>query len=200
MKPSQDAMFFDQKLQDPKYWNMLWIEHGMDTVVEKLKSLLPVWSEIFEYGAGRWRNAIPLSENWNQVTAQDIVQRAVTDLMEMARSKNICINPLVWDAREVKHDKSYDAFVIIRMLHFLPKREAISVIQNMKTHTKVGGYNACVVFSEDLAKDKGFYFPTREEFLEQYTWWKIIFEDTKIKKMTEWREMPRFSMLLQRVE
>jgi 2-polyprenyl-3-methyl-5-hydroxy-6-metoxy-1,4-benzoquinol methylase len=199
MQLSQDAQYHTQKFQEPKYWDMLSVDNGTDMVVRELMKVLPSWSEVFEYASGRWRNAIPLSEKWHHVIAQDIVQQLVSDLIETAKTKHLSIETLVWDAREIAHHRSYDALVIVRMIHFLQEADAISVIQKMKTHTKVGGYNACVIFSQDPTKDNGFYFPTREEFLEQYVWWKIIFEDAKMVKMVEWAEMPRFSMLLQRV-
>jgi hypothetical protein len=55
----------EQKLRqgDRKLWDNLDPEsYEMDPVVRKLTEKLPKKSSIFEYGAGRGRNALPLAE------------------------------------------------------------------------------------------------------------------------------------------
>lgn len=49
------------KYENPNYWNMMDPEQGPDRVVEQLLGLLPKTSHVFEYGAGRGRNALPLA-------------------------------------------------------------------------------------------------------------------------------------------
>lgn len=66
---------------DFKTWNLLDPDtHSPDPVVMKLGELLPVGSSVFEYGAGRGRNALPLLAKGFRVSAQDAWGDALEDL------------------------------------------------------------------------------------------------------------------------
>jgi 2-polyprenyl-3-methyl-5-hydroxy-6-metoxy-1,4-benzoquinol methylase len=189
--------YHNQKLNVSQYWDMLDIGNWADIVTQELIKILPSWSSIFEYGAGRWRNAIPLVEKWHYVTAQDIANRAILDLVNTINGRHLTIKTIVWDARDIEHDQMYDVFMIIRMLHFLPVDDVLQIIRNIKSYTRIGGYNVFVIFSNNPTSNN--YFPSREIFLDLYKDWKIVFENSEISKTSEWKEMPRFSIILQKL-
>lgn len=49
------------KYEHAEYWDMMDPAHGPDEIVDVLINILPEKSSVFEYGAGRGRNALPLA-------------------------------------------------------------------------------------------------------------------------------------------
>ena len=63
---------------DATRWNMLDPSSNKpDSIVTILHDVLPRGSRIFEFGAGRGRNAIPLAKGGMQVSVQDMSDKAI---------------------------------------------------------------------------------------------------------------------------
>ncbi len=150
-------------------WMMLDPDHGPDNVVVELGQLLKPGSTVFEFGAGRWRNAIPLSKSLMNVSVQDSWKTAIQDLAENAQKNNYSITTEASFAQEQELSGLFDACVCIRLLHFLSPVDARKVIRNMQDHTKPWGWNVLSFFTDETPHSKEYFFPSLEDMKDIYT-------------------------------
>jgi hypothetical protein len=85
---------------------------------------LPADATIFEYGTGRGRNLIPMLQAGFTVHAQDIWTEAIDDVV--SNTREYVDKLILHKSNAVSHriTQAYDAFVCIRLLHFLKTYEA----------------------------------------------------------------------------
>lgn len=151
------------------YWSMLDPSiHAPDAIVMDLVKLLKSGSTVFEFWAGRWRNAIPLSKSGMRVSVQDMWEAAMKDLQESAQKNNYSITTETSLAQEHKLSELFDACVCIRLLHFLSRADARKVIQTMQDHTKSWGWNMLSFFTDETMHSKEYFFPSLEEMKNVY--------------------------------
>jgi 2-polyprenyl-3-methyl-5-hydroxy-6-metoxy-1,4-benzoquinol methylase len=150
------------EIMDPK-------NNQMDPVVRKMIERLPPGASVFEYGAGRGRNAIPLMQSGFAVHVQDIWGAAIDDLIATASQLSHSILASKSHAAEHELTDSYEAFVCIRLLHFLKPEEAWTVIENMQSFTYPGGYNAFSFFIDQTVHGPEFFYPSIQELEAYYT-------------------------------
>ena len=156
------------KYQNQSYWDMMDLSQGVDPVVSLLMEKLPSGS-IFEYGAGRGRNTIPLTQAGYTVHAQDIAELPLLDLKKRADELRLDIQLTQSEASQHVLTQNYDALICLRVLHFLERQDALQVISQMQSHTNTGGMNALVVFinesphgSTEYVTDPFFSFGRRD--------------------------------------
>lgn len=99
--------------------------------------------------------------------------------------------------------QQYDAFLCIRLLHFLGSIEnAWTVVHKMQEHTKPGGFNAINFFTAQTIHKPEFFFPTVEEMIEAYAGWEICYQPptrvNEISATTSGRPMYQQSILFQK--
>lgn len=75
----------------------------------------------------------------------------------------------------LERDKRYDMITAFFILHFLSNTDANRIIEDMKEHTEVGGYNflACLSKKDETYRKDRFY-PNSSELKKLYSDWKII--------------------------
>ena len=100
-------------------------------------------------------------------------------------------------------EKDFDAFICIRVLHFLRIHNAQSVIRNMQKYTKEWGYNVLQVFLEQTEHHPEYFFPTLEHIKELYKWWTLILKTEIIAsektETTNGRIMYQIGILFQKL-
>ena len=90
--------------------------HGVDKSVTLLMQRLPLGASIFDIGAWEGRNSIPLAQAGYQIMVAD---KKLTKLRSEAILQNIHLQYYEGDITKYIFDQTYDAFVCMRVLHFL---------------------------------------------------------------------------------
>ena len=180
--------------------SILSLSHGMDPIVTLLTENLPKESSIFDVGAGHGRNSIPLAQMGYRVSTSDL---SLTTLRTNALIRNLCIEYYEWDILNHSFDWEYDAFVCMRVLHFLESDEAKYIIQKMQNHTKPGWFNALTFFTDATPHNPKWFFPNLEDVTTLYCDWRLLIVSDPItsspSETTWWREMVSVSCLFQKI-
>lgn len=108
-----------------------------------------------------------LAEKGFIVDAVDISQEVLFSI----KHKNI--NKIQADLNEFKIKERYDIILALGILHFLSKRKAIELINQIKEKTKIQGINIIDAFQTNLNKD---------DLKKLYTGWKILESESYIDK------------------
>lgn len=154
-----------------------------DLIVQKLLDLLPLWATTFEYGAWKWRQSLFLAKNGVQVHIQDKNEDFLKIIETICIERNLSNITIEKPSEAQNHtlENDFDAFLCIRLLHFLEKQDAEKVIRNMQKHTKLGWYNVLQIFLEQTEHQAQYFFPDISEITGLYKWWYII-SQTEVHK------------------
>jgi len=159
---------------------MLDPQNGPDPIILTLIRELAPNSLVFEYGAGLGRNAIPLAAAGHRVQVQDLRQELLTELKSKI-TPDLKIETLhAGDAAEHKLRGTYNAFSIIRLLHFLETDDAWKLLERVLMHTESSGLHSLAFFTDESEKpetdlERPFY-PSVEEVKNHYEGWQQIGE------------------------
>ncbi len=130
--------------------------------------------KVLDLGAGLGRNSIILAERGFDVTAVDKNKDNLKKLKGKINEKGLKIKIVGKDIRRFLPKEKYDVILSSYVLHFLDKKNVDKVIEVIKSHTKKGGLNVILVFTEDNP-DKGFpYLFKRDELKKYYSGWDIF--------------------------
>ncbi|PCI18911.1 hypothetical protein COB64_04565 [Candidatus Wolfebacteria bacterium] len=132
-----------------------------------------------DLGAGQGRNSLFLASHGFSVEAVDSSSVAIQKIKEQSKKENIKIDAHVSDISELELSKEYDAIISTLVLHHLASDKAISLIENIKEHTKVGGVNVITLFTKEgdfytIDKEKGTFYADRGQLKDMYSDWEII--------------------------
>ena len=131
-----------------------------------------------DLGCGHGKNSIYLAEKGFKVTAIDVSYYSIKE----ARKLSNLVEWKVRDMKKIKCDKDkYDLVILTGSLHCLSTIDEIrSVMDNVKSSTKIGGYNVISVFNngvQDLSGHSLKFKPLllgHDEYVDLYKDWKII--------------------------
>lgn len=165
---------------NPAAIRMLSPEHGPDPIILALIQELAPNSLVFEYAAGLGRNAIPLALAGHRVQVQDLRQELLTELKSKI-TPELKIEVLhAGGALEHKLRGNYNAFSVIRLLHFLETDDAWAIMERMLMHTESSGLHALAFFTDESGKPKTSlekpFYPSIEEVRSHYNGWQQIGE------------------------
>jgi 2-polyprenyl-3-methyl-5-hydroxy-6-metoxy-1,4-benzoquinol methylase len=150
------------KITDPE-------KNSYDPVTRKLIEKLDPESTVFEYWCWRWRNILPLLDNWHTIYAQDVWGTALDDIKKRIKERENQAYLFKGNAEEHTHSVQYDAMMCLRMLHFLEIRDAMIVIWNMMKYTKPGWYNVHSLYLSQTKHNSQFFFPEVDKFINLYS-------------------------------
>lgn len=133
---------------DPGYKVILSIENGMNPSVTLLAQKLNPGAVVCEIGVGEGRDAIPLADQDFIIHVQDFDSEKYPKLLENITEKNAermisgkaPLNIRVdapCDAKDYNMTQDYDAIISVRMLHFMERENALSVIGKIQKNTNV---------------------------------------------------------------
>lgn len=71
------------------------------------------------------------------VHVQDVAMKPINDLAAVSRENGLDISINVGNASEHLLAMNYDAILCLRVLHFMESSDAWTVLENMKSHTKL---------------------------------------------------------------
>ena len=148
------------------------------------KSFLPN-SEIIDLGCGTGADSLFLSMNNFSVSAVDNSDVAISKLITQKNKLNLAtLKPICDDINNFKIvDGKYDVIICRNVLNFLNKKNALKLINKIKSSCKSGAYIIIDVFTKNdpsfLNKNKFDCYFEEQELLEIFSGFKIInfFED-----------------------
>jgi tellurite methyltransferase len=120
-----------------------------DEIVE-LQPSLPKHASVLDLGCGDGRNALFLARHGCRVHAVDISPAAIAKLAALADREDLQIVARVADLREYRFEDRYDLVIAHGCLHLLERMHWTRLLAQSKEHTRPGGYNVMVVFTDML--------------------------------------------------
>jgi tellurite methyltransferase len=113
--------------------------------------LLPRGASVLDLGCGEGRNALYLAEKGFQVQAVDISVVGLEKLNQLAQRRGLSVATQAEDMRHYAFAQSYELVLAHGSLHLIEREHWTRLIHEIKAHTRTGGYNVLVVFTDRLA-------------------------------------------------
>ena len=172
---------------------------GPSIEIVDLAGQLSTGYSILDLGCGDGRNALFLAEKGCSVTCVDFSEEALKRLHYFAELKGLAIETYQRDLCNYNFINDYDLIIAHGVLHFLKQDCWTRLIEDMKIHTRIGGYNVVAVFTdripaaEHVKERVGDLFKEGELF-ELYADWHIVAKKSYIKEENppdqEWHQHP----------
>lgn len=140
---------------------------------------LPPEATVLDLGCGEGRNALFLAEQGCRVTAVDISEAGIRKLQHRASKQGLIIRAEVEDLEGYAITGFYDLIVAHGVLHLLRPASRNVLLERMQAHTRPGGFNVAVAFTDalpppqDLAPFTVGLFREGELF-ERYDGWRTV--------------------------
>lgn len=146
--------------------------------IVELAAVLPTGARALDIGCGDGRNALCLAEHGVEVDAFDLSLAAIRKLRSRARATEGRLRAWVQDVQTFSFRREYELIVLHGVLHLIERQVWCSVLESVRRHTKSGGWNVVVVFTDRLAAppDLAAHMrgPFKEgELREQYSGWSV---------------------------
>lgn len=133
---------------------------------------------VLELGAGDGRHSRFLAEKGFAVTAWDTSQEKLDTLNRLAKEKGLSIQTKAKKISDLGSlDHNFDVLVCTYVLHHLSRKDARLLIEEMQTHTNIGGLNTIAAFTEngDFYRDN----PETENFYLQENELKRLYPESE---------------------
>ena len=118
--------------------------------LHELVRLLPQGAKALDLGCGEGRNALFLAENGLDVTAVDLSAGGIRKLKHQAAAQGLSLRTEVADMRDYPFRERFDLIVAHGCLHLVERVCWRSLLFRFKEHTRRGGYNVVVVFTDTI--------------------------------------------------
>ena len=118
--------------------------------IAELAHCLPPQSRVLDLGSGEGRNALFLAAAGHHVSAVDISAAALSKLKQRAVQENLRIRVTQQDLCHDEIEGEYELIIAHGCLHLLPPPCRDRVLSDIKAHTREGGYNVVVVFTDEV--------------------------------------------------
>jgi tellurite methyltransferase len=119
--------------------------------IVELANALPRGAVVLDLGCGEGRHAVFLAERGFDVTAVDISEHGIAKVRSLAAQGGFGLRALTANMRNYELDRDYDLIISHGCLHLIERENWTKVLQRFKTHTRAGGYNVVVVFTDRIA-------------------------------------------------
>lgn len=120
-----------------------------DEIVE-LASILPPHARVLDLGAGDGRNSLFLAAAGHLVTAIDISPAAIAKLNGSAAREGLSITAEIRDLCAYRIEGEYELIIAHGCLHLLERQCRNQLVEQMKAHTAIDGYNVVAVFTDSI--------------------------------------------------
>lgn len=148
---------------------------------------LPPNAKVLDLGCGEGKNSFYLAKKGFDVTCVDISKEGIKKLQNFAKKEKLKIKAYVSDAELYLNScEEFDAIFCINILQFINQKNILSVIDKIKSKTKLNGINTIASFivktekQKQMALSKGRYFFDKGELKKIYKDWKILFYEEKL--------------------
>lgn len=171
---TEEKMFFEEKLFSRNDYEFTF-EKDEELIEEILKHKKT--GKVLDLGCGEAGTSLCLAEKGFEVTCIDISKTAINNIKKEAEKRDIKINAYVEDLENFEFKENYDIIIGTGIFHFLPEKNTLGLIKNIKNITKEEGLNIFEVFLEgDPSQEEdseGYYFKPNE-LKDLYFNWDIL--------------------------
>lgn len=171
---TEEKMFFEEKVFSRNDYEFTF-EKDKELFEEILKHKKS--GKILDLGCGEAGTSLALAEKGFEVTCIDISKTAINHVKKEAEKRDVKISAFVEDLENFKFRGDYDIIIGTGIFHFISKKGALGLVNNIKKYTKKGGLNVFEVFLEgDPSQEEdseGYYFK-HLELKNLYSDWKIL--------------------------
>jgi tellurite methyltransferase len=168
---------------DPGEYYSAPMSQEMENIVERL----PAGGSILDLGCGMARTSLQLCERGFEVTAVDFSETAIGILKDECLRRGLAPDVRHQDVCNFRFEADYDMIIAFGIFQFLPRDCWERLIRDIKNHTRIGGVNLVLVFTdaipapEDMADSMGDVFREGELF-EIYHDWDIVIRESFVKE------------------
>lgn len=170
-RPFWDASYSDLSAPDP------FGEPSEELVA--LASVLRPGAAVIDLGCGEGRHALYLAEREFRVTAVDLSEAAIRKLQHHAAARGLRVDAQAEDLCTYSFPGSFDLVIAHGVLHLLKPPDRDGLLARMQAHTRCGGYNVVVAFTDTLPPPEDLAPLTRGllhegELFERYADWEVL--------------------------
>jgi tellurite methyltransferase len=123
---------------------------GPSQEIRDVVASLPAGGKAVDPGCGEGRNSLFLAACGFDVTAVDISGAGIRKLDALAKDRRLKVLSEVADMRRYRFRQQYDLIVSHGCLHLIERKSWQELIRLFKIHTKPGGINVVVVFTDAI--------------------------------------------------
>jgi tellurite methyltransferase len=163
------SKYYDEKYKKDNYWGLEPNKYVANYVLKYVKA-----GNALDLGSGEGRDAIFLAKSGFDVTAVDISDNGVKKMLELAKQLKVNVKGVVSDIVKLDFKEEYDVILSMAIFNFLKREDVLKVISRMKEHTKVGGINVIMAFTEDNPLKVFPYLFKKGEIKALYDGWEIL--------------------------
>lgn len=146
--------------------------------VVDMATRLPEGASVLDLGCGDGRNALCFAQHGLRVDAFDVSLPGIRKVRARAHDAGVSVQAWVQDIATFSFRREYDLVVAHGVLHMLPREVWQRALDSLRRHTRTGGWNIVVVFTDrlhppdDLAPYMRGLF-REEELLDRYRDWLV---------------------------
>ncbi|SUC09755.1 tellurite resistance protein TehB [Pasteurella canis] len=154
-------------------------KYNMTATHSEVKNAVNILSpcKVLDLGCGQGRNSLFLSLLGYNVTSWDHNENSIKFLTDTAEKENLPIQTALYDINSANIQENYDFILSTVVFMFLNRDRIPQIIENMQSHTNIGGYNLIVaaMSTDDVPCPIPFSFTFKAGELKQYYQdWELI--------------------------
>jgi 2-polyprenyl-3-methyl-5-hydroxy-6-metoxy-1,4-benzoquinol methylase len=175
-------------------------EHLFGEPYREFVDFITTWpqrGEALDLGCGQGRDALFLASAGFRVTAIDVSQVGVTQMLAEAQQRGIDVNGIVADFYAVGIERNYDLILFNSILHFeKPDRDKeLRLLTNAASHVKPNGL-LCIFVHKSKYKET----IIKQFFEAHYPFWEVIadryIDYTYEEKSSDFKSYMQFYMYI----
>lgn len=142
--PTQSATEYDNHYAGKEYYWGLQPNRLLYEIMQRKPPIKPY--KILDIGCGEGKDAVFLAKNGYDVTAFDISEKGIRKAKTLADVHGVTVDFFKADIKDFRIETDYDIIFSSGVFHYIPQNLRQSIINNLKTHTRVNGLNIINVF------------------------------------------------------
>ncbi|HZX12039.1 MAG TPA: methyltransferase domain-containing protein [Candidatus Nanoarchaeia archaeon] len=162
-------------------WDRLYLQEpsifeGVDDKIEKILSYKKSGSAL-DLGCGTGDDLLFLAERGFEVHGVDISDVALGHFKKKADAKKQKVRAVHADLSSYILEQDYDAIILVSILQFIPREDALKLFAQMQERTRLGGINMISCFKQEppaYQSSSRAFFAREGELLQIYSNWSIL--------------------------
>jgi len=192
----KDAETFDETFNETYDKNEELFGHPYQELQDHFKQMEKRGS-ILDVGSGQGRDSLFLASIGFNVTAIDISEVGMDQMLSKAKDLDLDIEGIAGDALTVDIEKKFDIILFDMLLHSFDEMDQIKLLEKYSMNLKTDG-KLCIVYPDDMKKDH--FLDLLQRINDD---WKVLHEKTiydvpKIEGMEDDEEFTFKLLILRR--